>query len=53
MLPEHEQDRLGQVLMYLLKYLSGVDSQGNLTNRYGSYQQNLESFHRRIAQSTL
>jgi hypothetical protein len=34
---KQDQERLSRALIYLLKYNSGLDSQGNFTNRYGLY----------------
>jgi hypothetical protein len=36
-LTKQDQERLSQALIYLLKFNSGLDSQGNFTNRYGLY----------------
>lgn len=48
-LPVEDQSRLASALFFLMKANSGLDSNGNPTNRYGRYEDNCEVFHRRVA----
>lgn len=49
-LPTEDQENLGLMLIYLLKYTSGVDEDGNYVNRFGAHN---EGFQRQIAKATL
>jgi len=48
-----DQDRLAQVVFYLLKYNCGVNSVGVATDRYGRYEDYCEAFHRKLCEVLL
>lgn len=35
-IPKEEQERLGLILVYLMKYTSGIDERGNPVDRFGA-----------------